>query len=148
MRSWSGWMDPNTACTCECASQGARPSGRHSQPIRRQTTCSGLPAPPLAGSPALRCLHIQSRPLSLQRSVVRSTFAVTLFSTVVLLLCVWGGLNDECSSKQCWIFNCSLQAVTTNIVLLKMWFVVSFIFDLFTSLTAGTIYIYIYIILL
>lgn len=31
------------------------------------------------------------------------------------------------------IFKCSLQAVTTNRVLLKMWFVVSFLFDLFTS---------------
>lgn len=61
LRSWSGWMDPSTACTCECASQGARPSG-HSQPIRPQTTRGGPPTPRHASSPALPCvrLHVQS----------------------------------------------------------------------------------------
>lgn len=36
LRSWSGWTDPSTACTCECASRCVCPSG-HSQPISPQT---------------------------------------------------------------------------------------------------------------
>lgn len=74
LRSWSGWTDPNTACTCECASECACPRG-HSRPIRLQTTCGGLPS-----SPAL--LSVSSYSITscfpLQRSAVHSTFAVTL----------------------------------------------------------------------
>ena len=36
LRSWSGWMDLSTACTCECASQCVHASGS-SQPISPQT---------------------------------------------------------------------------------------------------------------
>lgn len=99
LRSWSGWMDPNTACTCECASEGAGPSG-HSQPIRPQTTCGGLPEPTRASSPALRCLclHIQSRRLSLcsdQQTALPLLSHFVYSRSVILSLggCgwVWGG---------------------------------------------------------
>lgn len=107
LRSWSGWMDPNTACTCECASDGAGPSG-HSQPIRPQTTCGGLPEPTHASSPALRCLCLsQSRRLSLcsdQQTALPLLSHFVYSRSVVLSLGGWGwgwggGLNDECSSK-------------------------------------------------
>lgn len=89
LRSWSGWMDPSTACTCECAS---RHSG-NSQPISPQTADDMSPSSDTYEQPCTVSSVCSSSITVLKGKKKNHTF----FSSTVIIKC----LEQRCILYRC-----------------------------------------------